>query len=253
MRITDCRADWTENKNFCLPISAGGNQYIFIHFLSRAKLHTSYCDVSIPSGACILFDKHAPMHISFPGKAARFGWFFLQGDLNEQIKKYEVKFNQIYYPNNTDITQILRCIEKSLLAKHPFLKDLCACKVCELMLALTQGTRKPQPLIYSHTNLEKLRVAMTYDSARKWTTAQMCARSDLSINTLAKHYKQIYCVSPKEDLAIMRIQHAKFMLLTQKLTIKEIAHHCGFSSASSFSKCFKLHTGVLPSIYIHSL
>lgn len=253
MRITDCRADWTEDANFSFSISSAGNQYVFIHFLSRAKLHAPYCDIDMPSGACILFDKHVPLRISFSKKTARFGWFFLQGDLTAEVEKYNIEYNRIYYPDNADITQILRSAEKALLTKHSYFEDMSASKVRELMLALTQSKARPQPLVNSDTNLEKLRTAMIANCTDTWTMPQMSALAKLPQSTLIKQYKQIYGIPPKDDLSAMRIQHAKFMLLTQKLPLKEIASRLGFSSASAFSKCFKLHTGILPSMYKHSL
>jgi AraC-like DNA-binding protein len=53
--------------------------------------------------------------------------------------------------------------------------------------------------------------------------------------------------SPYEYVTMIRLNHAKALLKTTKLLIKEIAFECGFSSETNFVIAFKNHTKITPS------
>jgi AraC-like DNA-binding protein len=48
-----------------------------------------------------------------------------------------------------------------------------------------------------------------------------------------------YDVSPTTFVADLRLEHAAALLATTDLTITEIAHRCGFSSQSYFTRRFR--------------
>jgi len=53
--------------------------------------------------------------------------------------------------------------------------------------------------------------------------------------------------SPYEYITMIRLNHAKMLLKTTNLLIKEIAFKVGFNSESNFVTCFKEHANVTPS------
>lgn len=55
--------------------------------------------------------------------------------------------------------------------------------------------------------------------------------------------------SPYEYLRVMRMKKAAEMLLTEDLTIAEVAYSVGINDPFYFSKCFKNQFGVSPSAY----
>ena len=65
-------------------------------------------------------------------------------------------------------------------------------------------------------------------------------------------YKKVRGVtgySPYEYLRVMRLKKAAEMLLTEDLTIAEVAYSVGINDPFYFSKCFKNQFGVSPSAY----
>ena len=65
-------------------------------------------------------------------------------------------------------------------------------------------------------------------------------------------YKKVRGVtgySPYEYLRVMRLIKAAEMLLTEDLTIAEVAYSVGINDPFYFSKCFKNQFGVSPSAY----
>ena len=84
--------------------------------------------------------------------------------------------------------------------------------------------------------------------------------TDFSVNDFAGimglgrtvFYKKVRGVtgySPYEYLRVMRMKKAAEMLLTEDLTIAEVAYSVGINDPFYFSKCFKNQFGVSPSAY----
>ena len=73
---------------------------------------------------------------------------------------------------------------------------------------------------------------------------------DITLDELAKvakfsksHFTNIFSksmsISPMEYLKLVRLQNAKKMLLTNKISITKVSQQCGFNTPSYFSKSFK--------------
>lgn len=81
--------------------------------------------------------------------------------------------------------------------------------------------------------------------------------SKISLNDLAEHlcmsvyyfcrvFKKTTGYSPYEYVTMVRLNHAKDLLKTTKLTVKEISFATGFNSEANFITCFKQHTKNTP-------
>jgi AraC-like DNA-binding protein len=82
-------------------------------------------------------------------------------------------------------------------------------------------------------------------------------KNKLSLNDIATnismspfHFSRIFKketgYSPYEYIIIIRLNHAKTLLKTTNMLIKEIAFECGFNSESNFVITFKKHTNMSP-------
>ncbi len=72
-------------------------------------------------------------------------------------------------------------------------------------------------------------------------------------NHLIRQFTEFTGISPGKYLILVRITHAKSLLLSPTATPLElIAGACGYSCANYFSKAFKKETGMTPSQYAHS-
>jgi transcriptional regulator GlxA family with amidase domain len=47
----------------------------------------------------------------------------------------------------------------------------------------------------------------------------------------------------------MRLEHAKELLTSTRVSILQVATYCGFADAQHFAKAFKKAVGVTPSVY----
>lgn len=95
-------------------------------------------------------------------------------------------------------------------------------------------------------DLMRLRTMIRNEPAREWTVPFMADLLGISPGYLQNQYKKAFGVSCMEDVINSRIQLAKEYLLFSRLSIAEIAAHCGYQHPEHFSRQFKKATGLSP-------
>ncbi len=76
----------------------------------------------------------------------------------------------------------------------------------------------------------------------------LTAIAELSVAQLGRLCKRIFQLTPRQMIHKARLGAAT-QLLAGDLPITEIAHQCGYSDHSAFSRQFRTHTGLSPSQY----
>lgn len=73
--------------------------------------------------------------------------------------------------------------------------------------------------------------------------AQLCGRS---LSTFKRDFKDIYKTTPSKWLINKRLEHAKTLLLSTNLNIKEICYESGFKNCPHFIQSFKKKYSITP-------
>ena len=81
------------------------------------------------------------------------------------------------------------------------------------------------------------------------TTAQLARQFNTSRRSLLRLFKATTGTSPSRYIEDMKIESAKTLLATSKMSMKQIAHEAGYSTASHFSARFHQLTGLTPSAF----
>lgn len=77
----------------------------------------------------------------------------------------------------------------------------------------------------------------------------LCKEIGISERQLYRKLKLISQQSPTQFITSARLHRARKLILTQQLSLGEIAFQTGFSNPSYFAQCFKKKFGVLPSAF----
>lgn len=77
----------------------------------------------------------------------------------------------------------------------------------------------------------------------------LCQASALSPNHVIRIFKSNMGITPIDYINKKRIEKAQLMLLTENMSIKEIAYHLSFENVSYFNRQFKHFTGTTPKKY----
>ena len=81
---------------------------------------------------------------------------------------------------------------------------------------------------------------------RKLTLTEMASTVNLSPWRLCHLFKEGMRISPQRFLTRVRLEHARKLLATEFLMVKEVMNRVGMSDASSFARSFKEAYGVTP-------
>ena len=81
------------------------------------------------------------------------------------------------------------------------------------------------------------------------TVDDIAAAVGLSRSQLSRLFYDAYQIGPAERLRQMRVELARHLLSATTLSIKEVAHACGFVRANHFGRVFQQITGKRPSAF----
>lgn len=90
-------------------------------------------------------------------------------------------------------------------------------------------------------------IQQNYAEPLKLETLARIAR--LSVAQLERHMLRIFDLTPKQLIIKTRLEAATRLLKEEARTISEIAHACGYTDHSAFSRQFKATTGLSPTEY----
>jgi AraC-like DNA-binding protein len=75
----------------------------------------------------------------------------------------------------------------------------------------------------------------------------IASRLGISVSLLRKLFSREFGTPPSRILKQLRLNHAKTLLVTEKLTVKEIMARVGFNDLSHFVRDFEAAFGLSPS------
>ena len=80
-----------------------------------------------------------------------------------------------------------------------------------------------------------------------WNVNWLSHELTLSKSYFQHLYKEYFGVSVMNDVINSRIEHAKYLLNSTDVTVKDIAQMCGYKNEIHFMRQFKDKTGTTPS------
>ena len=97
-------------------------------------------------------------------------------------------------------------------------------------------------------NQKGIKIKYMHEDLEKPVSVQDIANKlGMSYSSFRKYFKDYSGVSPSRYLQDIRLQHAKALLRTTELSIKEIAYRLHFETSDYFSSLFHKKTGLSPS------
>lgn len=97
--------------------------------------------------------------------------------------------------------------------------------------------------------IEEIRNYILENASRELTLDTLADLARMSPFHFSRQFKRYVGVSPHTYLVSVRINTARFYLVSSDLPVKEIAYNCGFTSVSSFCTSFKKNVGATPMDY----
>lgn len=160
------------------------------------------------------------------------------------------RFCLLDYRGTVDILSSLRSILREMEAQQPGYEDICQAYMEILIVRLMRQTTLTAPVIPSVT-------AVNHQCAMIRRYIDVHFKEPLNLDLLANEahvnkfylshaFKREYGISPINYMLSRRIEESKYLLLETDLSLSQISHTLGFSSASYFSQSFRRSEGISP-------
>jgi AraC-like DNA-binding protein len=239
-----------------LLFSASNKDYVFIRLRTPASFFTEkgLCQAKpndffllkpgssleiVPEAGNVIYDE-----LSFGGK-----------DSHKLINLSTIDTNVVLTPLQSHFAESLFSkINLELLDKSHAWLEICGAYILELLSKTVRMVNHDlvESLPDHAQKLRDLRAEIHENYAYSWTINQMSEKMGLSTSRFASLYKKEFKISPTEDLIQTRIDQAKKMLSSSKVSIKKVSTACGFESVHYFHRAFKKRVYLTPKHFQNS-
>ena len=239
-----------------LLFSASNKDYVFIRLRTPASFFTEkgFCQAKtndffllkpgssleiVPEAGNVIYDE-----LSFGGK-----------DSHKLINLSTIDTNVVLTPLQSHFAESLFSkINLELLDKSHAWLEICGAYILELLSKTVRMVNHDlvESLPDHAQKLRDLRAEIHENYAYSWTINQMSEKMGLSTSRFASLYKKEFKISPTEDLIQTRIDQAKKMLSSSKVSIKKVSTACGFESVHYFHRAFKKRVYLTPKHFQNS-
>jgi AraC family transcriptional regulator len=194
----------------------------------------------------------------FPGQLI----FFDAGEEHQSItqvfpaKNINLELEPLFFRNNAVTEADINALAKSPRAKFTMLKvyqelvaddEYSISSINMLLLDLIHRRAKPAS---GHPAWMKSVFDVLND---RWnetpSLTELSAAADVHPVTISKYFPRYFSCSLGEYSRQLKIEKSLDLITTGSFSLTEIAHHCGFSDQSHFTRTFKRLTGLAPQRY----
>jgi AraC-like DNA-binding protein len=200
------------------------------------------------AGDAVLLNCHRPHKYLTGGWETL--WFHFDGNVSDEY--FQLLYNKcgcvIPLGSTELIPRYLNMLLNSFLSEKIINEPLISCYIqrmlTELILISSEYTEKNQVL----ANPVLSAINFIYENYKnKIGLHDLSALACISPFYFSRQFKKETGYTPYEYIIMVRINHAKTLLRTTELRVKEIAFDTGFGSEANFVTCFKDRVGVTPS------
>ena len=248
--VTLARHAWPEKEGFTIHRPRGLRQYTFLHFFDSVQLRIGDKVINTLPDSCILFDINTPQWFCSP-TPLHHDWIHMTGDVPGAMAAAGMEMDRVYTPGNAKfITAITREIEFEVLTKPAGHEKLLELKLRELLLKLSRSCTESSAGIpvkpAMAAQLRQMRSQVFSQLERPWTVADMAALAYISPSRFHAVYRQLFGISPTEDLIRARVDTARTRLCNSRESLSELAEALGYRNVTHFCRQFKQFTGLTP-------
>lgn len=250
--LLSIRAEWPEKAGFSIDRPVGLDAYTFLHFLTEMKIEINGIVLTVPAGACIIFSPNTPQHF-WSQKDMRHNWFHTSADFKRLLEKYSIPENALLYPSNHEsISQYIFHLENEFFGDEQYRQDKIDALLNVFLITFSRLISNNKMVAVNMKEVEELRKVRNLIFTRidhSWTVEEMAELCMISQSRFYTKYKQVFGISPMNDLINARIDSAKNKLLFSKEKVSKIALALGYTNEYHFIRQFRQYVGISPGKY----
>lgn len=235
------------SKNYSIqrPVGRPDYQLLYIykgcgHFLLDGSWR------EMPAGSLVLYSPSEPQVYSYYTKdAPQIYWIHFTGtEIPALLEKYDIRSG--YVGENRLLKQLFDEIILELQLRKPMFQDITLVLFQKMLLLIRRLTLSQSDAKDQTVQIDQLIVRLNQQYMEQWDISSMADFCNLSPYYFSHQFKNMTGFSPVQYLNRLRIEKAKELLLTEDLSISEVAALVGYKDPLYFSKAFKKATGSSP-------
>ena len=242
-----CTVNASEGRNF----TSQDKFYCFLIFYSPAILEVDDAVFDAPANSIFV---RKPLHdlkiTCKPSEALSYSFLTFGGsDSNKIFNLSGVEANVLLRPLQVHFTDsIFSKISNELSSCSLNWSRIVAAHILELLAKTFRLANHDftETLPDHAQKLRDLRSEIHEHYSKLWKIDDMAKMIGLSTSRFASLYKATFKISPTEDLIQTRIDQAKKMLSSSKVSVKKVSEACGFESVHYFHRAFKKRANLTP-------
>lgn len=226
--------------------------YIFLHFINPVKIQIGGRQIMTSSNACIIFRPGS--YLNYCAERINMMHNFLHFDVADP-QKFEsmgIPINTVFYTNlQNEITDSVELVEVCMVKEFKNYPARINTIISRMFNHISEEQRHKSVLgsgISMQYKLDELR-SLIYQNPKNWSISEMANYVNLSRSRFSTKYKELFAVTPNEDLTYAAMLYANKLLTTTDYLITDIAFECGFTSPDYFIRLYKKQNGITPGAY----
>lgn len=242
---------WPEQAGFRLERKTGMNAYTFWHFLNPVSITTFTGEViKVNSDACYVCPPDI-YQCFISDEPLIHDWFHFDTSTASDWLEAGLEFNRVYYvtPGNF-VSDYVQRVETEFATKSICYEKMINALLCEMFIKISRSQEKALPNSDEYMEpFKKLRLKILKNLNEKWPIERMASEVNLSISHFHAIYKNIYGISPTQDIINARIASSCEILENTNIPISEISIMFGYSNQYHFTHQFSKIIGLSPAQY----
>ena len=201
---------------------------------------------TIPAGSIVVYLPSEPQIYTYYAKdTPEIYWIHFSGTQSlDYLQRYHI--HNCYIGRHRSLTQLFDEIILELQVHKPFFKDFTCASFLKMLPMIERYYQSQFDSTDNSAMIERLIVELNKSYMDPWSIASMAQYCHLSSDYFSHQFKENTGSSPIQFLYNLRIEKAKELLLTEGLTVSEVAALVGYKDPLYFSRIFKKATGVSP-------
>jgi AraC-like DNA-binding protein len=163
---------------------------------------------------------------------------------------WQINAQDAHLRNTENIARTTEKLLRVLTSGHPRKDTFADLALKELVLGIVQEQQLKALLTpnaaRSFTPFAALLQFVHRNLTSDITVAQLCKVTGMSKSQLYREFATAFGISPKQFVLKERITHARLLLQTEDISVKEACYASGFSDPNYFVRAFKKVMGVTP-------
>lgn len=240
--------------SFVIDRPFGRIDFLFLYIKTPCTLVISDHVYTIISPSAILLDSNTP-HRYFPT-----GGSYEDDYLHFAPENREKFLGELTFPLNTPllitkdsfIPEILRLIGKEFTLENKNSSKAYTLLIDLLMVKLCDEFNHYQQRVVSiphYNDLLAVRNRIISSPGGNWNIEELAQQAHLSQAYFQVMYKKVFGITCINDVINVKIAHAKILLTSTELPVKQVAQELGYNEVYHFIRQFKKATGTTPGAF----